>query len=218
MSSTVWQKLKGRKGTFDGIARTPAEHFKLYFYAAVLRVIKRCVEAFGSRETAFEQFPFLAGYDAELNAHGVQELSCAEAGRAWLEALREWEETADVHLPLRALRDDAGLGHEALTLLLCVGLGEEDARFGVLFAAMQDNPAQRRPTTGLLDAWWRAPEEEDEARACLRRLYELGLVATPDADAPRAERAWSAPEPLWDALRGEAHATLAPWLGYRRPA
>jgi hypothetical protein len=208
----------GRKGAFADIARTPAEHFKLYYYAAVLRVIKRCVEAFGSREIAFAQFPFLAGYDAELNTYGIQELSCEEAARAWLEALREWEETAETHLPLRALRDDAGLGHEALTLLLCVGLSEEDARFGALFAAMQDNPAQRRPTTGLLDAWWRASDEEDEARACLRRLYELGLVATLDADAPRAERAWSAPEPLWDALRGEASATLAPWLSYRARA
>jgi hypothetical protein len=218
MIRTVPQTSKRRKGTFADIARTPAEHFKLYFYAAALRAIKRCVEAFGSREAAFAQFPFLAGYDDELNVHGMQELSCAEAARAWLEALREWEETAEVHLPLRALRDDAVVGHEALTLLMCVGLGEEDARFGVLFATMQDNPAQRRPTTGLLDLWWRASDEGDEARACLRRLHELGLVSTLDADAPRAERAWSAPEPLWDVLRGEAHAALAPWLVYRPPS
>ena len=219
MSRATIQKLTGPERSFADLACTPPEHFKLYFYAAVLRVVKQCFEVFGSREAAFEQFPFLSGYNAELAARGVDELSCTEAGRRWYDALRDWEKRAGArHLPLRALREGTGLEHEALTLLLCIGLAEEDTRFGMLFAAMQGTPEQHRPTTGLLDAWWRAPDEEDEARACLRRLQELGLVVALDPEAPRAERAWSVPEPAWDVLRGAAHANLAPWLSYRPPA
>lgn len=219
MSSANIQKLTGGARSFDDLKQTPAEHFKLYFYAAVLRIIKQCFEAFGSRAAIFEQFPFLEGYNAELAARGVDELSCAEASRCWYDALLNWERNADtLHLPLRALREKICLEHEALTLLMCVGLAEEDARFGMLFANMQGTPEQHRPMTGLLDAWWRSPDKESQARPYLRRLHELGLVETLNVDAPRAEWAWLVPGPLWDVLRGEVHEALAPWLSYRPPA
>ena len=44
---------------FADLAPTPVEHFKLYFYAAVLHVIEQTAQSFGSREAAFEHFPFL---------------------------------------------------------------------------------------------------------------------------------------------------------------
>jgi hypothetical protein len=90
MSKAVLQKLAGRASSFADLRPTPTEHFKLYFYAAVLRVIKQCFEIFGSREIAFEQFPFLAGYNLELAVRGVDEMTCAEASRCWYEALRDW--------------------------------------------------------------------------------------------------------------------------------
>ncbi|HEY6190253.1 MAG TPA: ATP-binding protein [Pyrinomonadaceae bacterium] len=210
--------LQSRADLFAQLAPSPAEHFKLCFYAAVLRVIKQCFETLGSRAAAFEQFPFLAGYNAELAAHAVDELSCEEACRVWDEGLRAWEDGTDEHLPLRALREEACLDRDTLSLMMCVGLVEEDARFGLLFALLQGTPEQHRPTTGLLNQWWRRLGEDTEARAELRRLRELGLLEVVNEDAPRVEWAWQLPGLLWDALRGDAHEELAPWLRYTPPA
>src|SRR5215213_4284165 len=215
MSRAIFQN---RDELFAGLAHTPAEHFKLCFYAAVLRVIKQCFETYGSRDAAFEQFPFLAGYNLELGSHGMDELSCDEACRRWDEGLRAWEAETDAHLPLRALCEGASLDRDALSLLMCVGLVEEDTRFGSLFALMQATPEQHRPTTGLLTYWWRRLDEDTEARAELRRLNEMGLLEAVNRDAPRVEWAWQLPGLLWDALRGEAHEALAPWLRYTPPA
>src|SRR6185295_17686217 len=56
---------------FCDLPQTPDTHFKLYFYAAVLRVIEQVMQSFDSPEATFEQFPFLAGYMNELAWHGL---------------------------------------------------------------------------------------------------------------------------------------------------
>jgi hypothetical protein len=202
---------------FAGLPPTPAEHFRLYFFGAVLHVLGQVFQSFGSREAVFEQFPFLAGYQNELALRGLEGLTPAEASARWQNALYAWETTAPDHLPLRALRQAGGLDHTALTLLLTSGLIEEDARFGHLFEAAQAVPGQRRPTLGLLNAWWRdAPD--GGARAHLRRLQELGLLQASNPDAPRLEWALQPPGPLWDALRGDAPEVPAPWARYQPPA
>src|SRR2546425_1180985 len=133
---------------FADLPPTPSAHFQLYFYAAVLRVIDRVCDALGSSEAVFERFPFLVGYNNALAACGVDGLSSADAAGYWYESLRAWEEAVPGHLPLRALREVAGLDHAALTLLVSIGLGEEDARFGALYEIVQGIPGQRRPTAG----------------------------------------------------------------------
>ena len=60
---------------FADLPPTPAEHFKLYFYAAVLHLIEQVSQSFGSREAAFEQFPFLDGYYDELATQGLEGLA-----------------------------------------------------------------------------------------------------------------------------------------------
>ncbi|MCY1015844.1 AAA family ATPase [Pyxidicoccus sp. MSG2] len=196
--------MKQPATAFEAVPSTPAHHFRLYYFAAVSRVL--------ARAPSFEEFPFLAGYHDELAALGA-------AGRDeawWQEALAAWEQRIPGHLPARALREAAGLDHRALTLLFCVGLTEEDARFGLLFEALQAAPGVHRPTLGLLHAWWNA--EGSEARAALEPLREAGLLRVTNPDAPRVEWAFEVPGALWDALRGDVRLRPLPWLRYRPAA
>jgi hypothetical protein len=214
-------ELQKQKNPFPELAGVAASHFKLYIFAAVARVVEQVAQSFGSHEAAYEQFPFLEGYGEELEGYGVlASLAAADdAGEIWWEeAIHAWEEETEAHLPLRALREAAALDHEALTLLMCAGLIEEDARFGQLFEAMQATPGQHRPNYGLLNAWWRAADDCREVRARIRQLHELGLVEFIGTDAPRAEWALHTPALLWDVLRGETRERLAPWARYYTPA
>jgi len=194
--------------TFD-LPATPAGHFKLYLFATIFHIIEQAAASSESAEALLEQFPFLAGYLDELS------VPTERGSTFWPDALRAFEARAPAHLPLRALRDAAGLDHASITLLLAVGLIEEDARFGPLFDAMQDATGVHRPTVGLLNAWWREPVDTGEVRARLRRLRDLGLVNVINPEAPRTSWALHAPALLWDAIRGEAPESPAPWLGHR---
>ncbi|MDQ1613420.1 MAG: hypothetical protein QOG00_3351 [Pyrinomonadaceae bacterium] len=218
----MMQVLEEQEHPFADFAATPANHFKLYVFAAVARLIEQVALSFETIEAAYEQFPFLEGYGEELEGRAPAHLGCEDERGAhewWQEAIRLWEEgTTETHLPLRALRDAAALDHAAMTLLMCAGLIEEDARFGLLFETMQATPGQHRPTYGLLSAWWREREDCRAVRARLRELHELGLVEFTGTDAPRTEWSLHAPPLLWDVLRGETRERLAPWARYHAPA
>jgi len=200
--------------TTDALPPEPLQHFKLYFFAALSRVLARAVSAAGSERALLERFPFLAAYRDELQQLGLVAMGAALRD-AWAVAISTWEEEVPGHLPLRALRQAAGLDHDALALLLTLGFVEEDARFGPFFAAIQGTPTLQRPTLGLLNAWWREDEDRGEVRARLRRLGEFGLVEIANRDAPRNEWALHVPGLLWDALRGESPEAIAPWLRHR---
>lgn len=198
---------------FQDLQHTPAEHFRLCFYAAVLNVIHHVSQICGSIEAALEQFPFLVGYNNELAESGLAGVRSDEAISRWLDSLTEWEEKAKGHLPLCALRQASGLEHSGLVSLMSIGLIEEDARFGLVFEVMQGTPGQHRPTASLLNAW-SLPGENGDGRANLRRLQELGLVRLINPDAPRLDWALEVPGALWDALLGEQHETPAHGLRY----
>jgi hypothetical protein len=206
------------KNLFDDLQPTPREHFKMFFYGAVLSLIHHVTQIFGSSEAAFEQFPFLVGYNNELADGGLAGVNSGDALSWWVESLQTWEKEATQHLPLRAVREAAGLDHSAMILLTTIGLIEEDLRFGLVFEAMQGSPGQHRVTPSLLNAWWRQENGWPEARANVRRLRELGLVRVVNPDFPRLEWALDVPSPLWDAFRGEQNDSPAPWLRYRSPA
>ncbi|HEX8501942.1 MAG TPA: ATP-binding protein [Pyrinomonadaceae bacterium] len=196
-------------------ATTPARHFKLYFYAAVLRLLEYCSRTFDSWEEVFAEHPFLLGYFQELTAHGLDGMPLDDASDFWRRSISEREEATGAHLPIRALREAAGLDFETTVLLLTVGLVEEDARFGTMFEGMHVAAGQHRPTFGLLNELWQ--DSAGEVQRPLRRLQELGLVRVSNAEAPRVEWALQVPGLLWDALRGETHERLAPWARYRPP-
>ena len=208
---------KMRKNLFDGLQPTPAEHFKLYFYGAVLSLFHHVVQVYGSSESAFKEFPFLVGYNNELADGGLAGVHSTEAVSWWIESLQAWEQKATDHLPLQALRTAAGLDHSALILLATVGLIEEDLRFGQVFEAMQSSPGQHRATPSLLNTWGRDEAYWRDARTNLRQMRELGLVRVVNPESPRLEWALEVPSALWDALRGEQNEIPGPGMRYRKP-
>jgi hypothetical protein len=196
---------------FDDLPRTPLHHFQIHYFAAASRVLDRVAATFASAEAAFDEFPFLAGYAAELGQRDV----VARTSAFWESTILQWERGASTHLPLRVLREAVALDCWALTLFFCVGLTEEDARFGLLFEALQSEGV-RRPTVGLLNTWWREPDDGDAARVAIRRLCEAGLLRVTNPEAPRIERTLEPVAPLWDALRGQVHEHPVPWLRHQR--
>ncbi len=193
----------------------PAQHFKLYIYAAILRLLEHCARTFDTWEEVFAEHPFLLGYYQELTAHGLAGMSLAEASDFWQQTITEREETTAAHLPIRALRAAMRLDFDAILLLLTIGLVEEDARFGTMFGAMHVSSGQHRPSVGLLNEMWQ--DSIGEVQRPLRRLQDVGLVRVLNLDAPRVEWTLQVPGVLWDALRGETHEQLAPWARYRSP-
>ena len=206
-----------KKNLFDDLEPTPAEHFKLFFYGAVLSLFHHVVQVFGSSEAAFKEFPFLIGYNNELADGGLAGVNSGKAVLVWLDSLRAWEKKATGHLPLCALRQAAGLDHSAMILLTIIGLIEEDLRFGSVFETMQGSPGQHRVTPGLLNCWGRDETDSSDARTNVRRMHELGLVRVVNPEAPRLEWAMEVPSPLWDALRGEQNEIPGAGLRYRSP-
>ena len=203
---------------FAEVQPSPVEHFKLYFYAAVLHVVGEIAAMLGSQETAFKQFPFLSGYYQQFARYAPENSNWRGFADWWRDSLLAWEETAGEFLPLRALREAAGLDHEAVTLLVAASLNEEDARFGSLFEIMQGTPGQQRLTLGLLSAWWRDVDGNNKGRTLIRQLQDVGLMQVVNTEAPRSQWALQTPAPIWDAMRGERHSAPAPWARYLAPS
>jgi hypothetical protein len=195
------------------VPATPQEHFKLYFFGAVLRLRER-LDAAPPTNHALERLDFLGGYFAELNRVGFGN---GHDAAAWTRAVRSWERGVPGHLPLRALREAGGIDSTAIGLLFAIGLVEEDPRFGLVFDALQGNAGRHRPTVGLLTGWWAEEDEPGEVRAGLRRLLELGLCELVEADSPRSECALQVSSIVWDVLRGDAVRELGRWGRYRPP-
>jgi hypothetical protein len=202
---------------FGDLPPAPAEHFKLYFYAAVLQLLNRLVNILGSAEAVFEAFPFLEGYHAELAARGLGDRTGLAAGDWWRQAVCSWEADAHQHLPIRALRNTLCLDHGGLLLVMLAGLIEEDPRFGLVFDFLQGHTGQPRPSLGLLQTWSELANEPDQVRASFRRCQAAGLLQVPNADGPRSDWALQVPIVLWDATRGEAHESPTAWARYRPP-
>ena len=95
---------------FARTERTPIEHFKLYFFAAVLRVLSwiamhtPTAGTLSVEEEVFTRFPFLLAYTDELAHYGLDGMTLDEAGRCWTAWLRQWEMTSAQPLPLAVLR------------------------------------------------------------------------------------------------------------------
>jgi hypothetical protein len=196
---------------FAALPATPATHFRLYYYAAVLRTLEQACVATRSHEALFKKFPFLIGYHNELAGHGLAGRTLEESCGWWVEQVAHWEQEQPGHLPLRALGEVAGLSRQGLALLLGIGLIEEDVRFGSVFERFQRRPAQSRTTVGLLEAWWGGLFPEGGARPVVRRLLDLGLVQVINPEAPRLGWALQPTAELWEALRGDRSPALASW-------
>jgi hypothetical protein len=199
---------------FPDLACTPEGHFKLYFYGAVLGLIEMISGMRDSYEAVFEEFPFLAGYNNELAAHGLEGMARDDAAQWWCTSVQAWEAGTDLHLPLRALGQAAGLDYRGLLLLVSLGLVEEDPRFGHVFDALQGGAGSRRPAIGLLSSEWGDGGGNSETRTAVRRLRDLGLMTIVNPDAPYSEQTGRIPGFLWEALCGSTREKLAPGVRY----
>ena len=195
----------------EGLLAAPT-HFRMLFFAAVVSLVRQAVEILGDFQAVAGQFPFLAAYTNELAAHGLDGMDIAEAPERWHADVMEWESAQSGHLPLRALREHAGLEWMDMLMLAGVGLVEEDLRFAAVFDALHGVSVEQRPSAGLLAGWDGGDAAAGMAR--LRRLVELGLleVINPAAPAP----AWGLrfPPGLWPALRGEGAVGLPKGVRY----
>lgn len=164
------------------------EHHRLCLFGALVRLRPQLPDPEG----------WLDGYWRQLDAH--------PAGRdlaAWRAALERADRPG---LPLVRLR--ALVGHDGLELLLAAGLVEEDQRFAELFAALQDDPARRRPSVGLLAA---LAGGEDPV-GTLGRLAALGLLVAddPSPGTPGPDRVLRPADGVWALARGDDDPRLAP--------
>ncbi len=191
----------------DELPRTPAAHFQLHVYAAVLRLRARLPRAGRANGLAF-----LGGYYEELAQAGFGEPEPGEDDR-WWKLVRAWEPRR-VRAPAAAgLRESGGLDPLALTLLFTVGLAEEDVRFAQLFEALNGITGEARPTLGLLATW----TDDGDAREALHVLLGAGLLEAADPETARSRWALQVPPVLWDAMRGHPPGALAQWAVYRAP-
>ncbi|MGZ8181203.1 MAG: ATP-binding protein [Methylobacter sp.] len=152
------------------------------------------------REEALETYPFLTDYAEELANNFKQ---AGPTAIEWRNALELWENNSPIKLPLLSLLS-AGLSRLELELILVTGLLEEDPRFSDLFS--HATGGERRPTAGLLLAWWRGNEvgqdRVEEVRRSIQSLIRMSLLQVLNPDAPRSEWALAVPAALWDVLRG----------------
>jgi hypothetical protein len=204
------------RGPFADLPATPASHFKLHFYSAVSQLMVAAASQLPSPDSAGDRFPELQGYHAELVNAGVPGLSPPATTAWWRHAIADWEAHATAFLPIRAVRDTAPVGHEAMALVFVAGLIEEDARFSAVFEALNCVAGQHRATTGLLIDCCGAADPGD-VRGRLRALQELGLLHVINPDAPRLQRALDVPSGVWDVLRGDRQRHPVPWAQFVGP-
>lgn len=209
---------------FAALPRDARGHLALRFYEAVLAAVllagERAAAAGTEPDAVLERHPFLRGYLAELAGHLEGEMALDEVA-GWLRAqVRRWEAEADARLPLRALGAALRLSDEQVLALLIVGMVEEDARFGEVFAAAQGGA--RRPAVGLVHALVCAaggePAAAGDAWTLCRPLLAAGLVEALNPADPRAEWQLRVPVQLWAAIAGETMAEPLPGVRYHPAA
>jgi hypothetical protein len=201
---------------FADVPATPAGHFGLYFHAAVYRLlnhIRRLADADGpDLATMLGRHPFLARYGDTVRPYLPAGLSWEGALGWWEREITAWESTIDRHLPLLALARDGGIGFRERVAMFVLGLGEEDARFGSLFADLQEPPGRRRPCLELLGRLMGDPAGADGA-GLYRALAGAGLAEVVDREVARAEWELRVPALVWEAVRDGA---AGPAAGYVR--
>jgi MoxR-like ATPase len=205
-----------RTDAFDDLPATPATHARLYFYAAVIGLVRQALESFGSFEALAKRFPFVGGYVNELATFGLEGVDIARAPARWRDAVQAWERRESVRLPLRALAGQTGLGYAELVALVGATLVDEEMRFGALFCALHGVESQPRPSAGMV-ARWAECEAPDTDLAPVRRLIDLGLLEATNPDAPAAAWCVRLPAAYANVLLGGAPA-LGPGIRYRAAA
>ena len=190
---------------YDPLAAAADEHLRLALLTSLAQLLAEIDRNPAHPAHHDPRLEFLAEYRTEL-ARGAS--AGMQSAADWRDALANWERQTPLPLPLRSLREAWGLTATAVAVWMCVGLLEEDPRFGVLFEEWQGLAGQRRPTLGLLASLWPTSARDDIAQ-----LLDLGLLQLSHPDAPRMEWALQVEPHAWEALRNDPRQW--PWPGTR---
>lgn len=199
----------------DDALTLASTHFRLVFYAAVVSLMRQAVEALGDFDSVAERFPFLAGYINELAREGLLGVEIANAPMLWRKKVEAFEAAHTEFLPLRALRECAGLGYEDMVTLAGAGMVEDDLRMGAIFEALHGVTGESRPTAGLLASWFVPDEETVAGLNRIRRLERMGLLVATNPGAPLSGWGVRLSEGLWSVLRDDTERVLPPGFQYR---
>jgi hypothetical protein len=201
--------MPGDRAPFSDVPRTPRGHLGLRFYEAAFAVLRhlraRAVAAGRDLDAVLSDFPFLAGYLAELDRRLPEPQDWNDRAVRLEREIDAWEEASlDVWLPLRAL-GRAGLERTSLAALVFSGLAEEEAGFGDVFAAAQPGNGSPRPTIGLLRTLISTGSDSCAADPwqLAEPLLARGLADVLNRDAPRSVWLLRIPGPIWAAIRGD---------------
>ncbi|MCB0106025.1 MAG: AAA family ATPase, partial [Caldilineaceae bacterium] len=189
------------------VPRNPAGHFTLHFYAAIFWLCNYLRQLAAERDEPFDEFlashPFLQGYLAEMQRRMPMALSWDAGVDWWQQQIGAWEAKAQCHLPLQMLGAATGSDFARRIGFVLVGLVEEEARIGTLFAELQQPLAARRPTLETLSQIWHANQSGAHVTAApFQPLMRAGLLVVDNGDAARAEWLLRVPPQLWDAAQG----------------
>lgn len=198
---------------FSNLPYQPNTHFRLYYYAAVLRLVSFASASLESIDALIERFPFLKAYMNELVDYGLEGLTLEKAPAWWQDAMMQWEQQSDIKLPLLQLREALGLDHEAILLLITAGLCDEESRFSELFQLLDTEHVQSRPTSTLLKTLSQMNDDVD-IRPVIRQLVNIGLLQVLNQDDPYPTWVITVNDVLWEAIRGDCSEQPTPWLRY----
>lgn len=211
---------KKRQNAFHNVPSELRTHFVLNLYCIILHLIVyllRLNDLGGdSLGKVFEKYPFLVGYFEQMYDYLPDEITWDEALDWWQRELEAWEKESTVHLPFSAIQEQLSITFDQRMVLMCVGLVEEDSRFGSLFSELQEPLSGRRPCLELISHLVLAGDgaEQRDPWQLFMPLLNAGLLETVNPDLPRTEWILQLPAVLWDVMRGEPDSKLAPWIAY----
>ena len=154
-------------------------------------------------EGYFNRFPFLRSYYSQVCSYMPKGLSWSEGETWWQNKIHRQELHSASAFPLAVF--NSSISFSTRKALILIGLGEEDSRFGTVFADLQQPLSYRRPmleTLGYIISG-REFEKDSSPWSVCSPLLELGLVEAENTQMPRSEWVLKIAQGVWDLLRGQ---------------
>jgi hypothetical protein len=213
MTSTVHIAPTPSSGSapFDALGRSPVNHFRLHFFAAV-----HCLSRYaGLDETSpTSDLRCIEAYLLELEGVVPSDVSIGHTMAWWDRQIGGWEHEHRGSLPLCRLLDRAGMERREAFALVLSGLVEEDSRFGSIFGRLGGSGTTARPTVQTLEVVLAVAGGGGGSRSTADVLLTGGLLRPVDDTLPRSAWCVRVPLPIWSVVRGEALPAL-PGIRYQ---
>jgi hypothetical protein len=196
--------------TFSDVPRDERGHLGLLFHAAAYHVIhhlRRSTANAGSLEQVLQEYPFLGNYFGRLRVRMPEEIGWRES-LDWLQnRIEQWENAAELPLPLVEMRRTLGLSYYGALVFVLAGVVEEDAEFATLFTAL--GQSEGRASVGLAQHVLEGSRCDDPWQL-VRPLLDAGFLQAVNGEAPRSRWILRVPPLLWSTVRGECAESPLP--------